>query len=60
MSKQAQYEHQLVIDRCIVALHDYGTREGATASGVMSQLKADGFTHTEIEQAIRKFSGEES
>lgn len=53
---QAQYEHSLVIDRCVAALHDLGSREGATARGVRAQLKCEGFTPAEIAEAVEKFS----
>ncbi len=52
---QREYEHSLVIDRCVAAIHDYGTREGATRSKVMASLKRDGFTTSEISQAVDKF-----
>lgn len=53
---QAQYENSLVIDRCIIALHDLGSREGATRAGVMAQLKRDGFTPKEISVAVEKMT----
>lgn len=53
---QAQYEHSLVIDRVIIALHDLGSRPGATANGVRSQLKKEGFTPAEIAEAVGKMA----
>lgn len=53
---QAQYAHSLVIDRCVIALHDFGSREGATRAKVMSQLKAEGFTANEISEAVSKIA----
>lgn len=42
------------IDRAVIALHDYGTREGATAAKVKRQMKDAGFTPEEIVQAAKK------
>ena len=53
---QAQYEHSLVIERVIIALHDLGSRSGATAKGVRSQLKEEGFTPAEIAEAVKKMT----
>ncbi len=44
------------IDRAIIALHDYGTREGATAHSVKAALRNDGFTLDEIMAAIDEMS----
>ena len=51
---QAQYEHSLVIERVITALHALGSRNGATAKGVRAQLKNEGFTPAEISEAVEK------
>lgn len=53
---QAQYEHSLVIERVIIALHDLGSRDGATAKGVRVQLKKEGFTPAEILEAVEKMA----
>lgn len=54
MSKQSEYEHKLVIDRVICAIHDYGTRYGATSSFVIKALKSDGFTVDEIRESLER------
>lgn len=36
------------IARCKIAIHDYGTRKGATSAKVTSQLLKAGFTRDEI------------
>lgn len=46
------------IDRAILALHDYGTREGATAKSVMRQMEKAGFTKAEILKATSVMSGD--
>ena len=38
-------------DRALIALHDHGTRDGATARSVMAAMKKDGFTDEEIRAA---------
>jgi hypothetical protein len=53
---QAQCEHSLVIDRVIIALHDLGSRPGATARVVRAQLKKEGFTPAEIAEAVGKMA----
>ena len=35
----------------VCALHDYGTRDGATAKSVMAAMRKDGFTDAEIAAA---------
>ena len=42
------------LQRAIIALHDYGSREGATAAWVRQKMKADGFTAKEISEAAKK------
>lgn len=42
-------------ERCIVAIHDYGTRDGMTVVKVMKLLKADGFTVSVIRDALLPF-----
>lgn len=42
------------IDRAVLALHDHGTREGATAKSVMRAMKRDGFTEAEIAAAAER------
>ena len=39
------------LERAIIALHDYGSREGATAKGVRKQMMGAGFTNKEINAA---------
>jgi hypothetical protein len=51
---QAQFEQSHVTDRCILAIHDYGTRSGVTRVKLMRQLKADGFTAFDISEAARR------
>ena len=46
------------IDRCLMALHDHGTRPGATSNTVIKALKADGFTPAEIQEAVVIMRGE--
>lgn len=45
------------IERAMIALHDYGTREGATAKKVRKQMMADGFTNKEIDAAATAMQG---
>ncbi|WP_333846932.1 hypothetical protein [Phaeobacter italicus] len=45
-------EEELQVQRCIIAIHDLGTREGATKTKVMAQLKKDGFTARQIKKAV--------
>lgn len=42
------------IDLAVMALHDYGTRDGATAKKVMKQMRAAGFNDKEIAQATER------
>lgn len=42
------------LERAITALHDYGSREGATAAWVRQKMKEDGFTAKEISEAAMK------
>ena len=44
------------IEKCIVAIHDYGTREGATRHKVMEQLKKDGFSLDVIRKALEEMT----
>ncbi len=46
------------VDRCLMALHDHGTRPGATSNKVINALKADGFTPAEIQAAVVVMRGE--
>ncbi len=46
------------LERALIALHDYGSREGATAKKVQRQMKADGFTLEEIVRAASVMQGE--
>lgn len=48
--------NKATLDRRIIALYDLGSRDGATANGVMRQLKKDGFTVEEINAAIKHFN----
>ena len=54
---QAQYEHSLAVDRCVIAIHDLGSRPGATQAGVTAALKKEGFTSKEIQEAVVKMIG---
>ncbi|GHC12748.1 hypothetical protein GCM10007291_07570 [Gemmobacter nanjingensis] len=44
-------------ERAILALHDYGTRPGATAKSVKDAMLKDGFTLEEIAYAARAMEG---
>lgn len=49
------------IDRktqALLALHDLGSREGATASKVKKAMIDEGFTLEEIAQAAKSYGGE--
>jgi uncharacterized protein len=43
------------VDRAVVAIHDMGTRSGATPKKVMAALKKAGFSYNTIVQAVKKF-----
>jgi hypothetical protein len=45
------------LEQAMIALHDYGTREGATAKSVMREMKKAGFTQAEILKATSVMSG---
>ena len=45
------------LERAIIALHDYGTREGATAKSVRRQMMDAGFTNKEITAAAQAMEG---
>lgn len=45
------------LERAIITLHDYGSREGATAEKVRRQMLNDGFTNKEISAAARAMEG---
>jgi len=47
-------EDESKVDQCIIALHDFGSREGATTAKVMKQLKDCGFTKNQIKQAVER------
>lgn len=47
------------IDRAIIAIHDHGTREGATSKSVTKALKKDGFTPEEIAKTVKRMDGGE-
>jgi len=53
---EAEYTHSLAVDRCVIALHDLGSRDGATAKGVRAALKKEGFTNREIQAAVEKMA----
>ena len=55
---KAKYSHSLVIDRVIIAIHDFASRPGATAKGVRAQLKKEGFTPAEISEAVGKMAAQ--
>lgn len=42
--------------QAILALHDFGSREGATTAKVIEQMKAAGFTEKEMAQAAHEMS----
>lgn len=44
-------------ERAVIALHDYGTRPGATAKSVRDAMLKDGFTLEEIADAARVLNG---
>lgn len=44
------------IDRAVLALHDYGTREGATGKKVFNQMLNAGFTKKEIAEASKRMT----
>ena len=46
------------IDRIKIALHDLGSRKGATAKGVMKELKKLGYSTQEINEAVKQMSGQ--
>ena len=46
------------LDRCLMALHDHGTRQGATSSKVLKALKSDGFTAATIKTAVVEMRGD--
>ena len=43
--------------KAIIALHDFGSREGATAAKVKKQMKDAGFTTQEIAEAAAQMDG---
>ena len=45
------------LERCMIAIHDHGTRDGATAQTVVESLKVDGFKESTIKDAVSKMSG---
>ena len=45
---------ELEVKRCIIALHDLGSRDGATRKGVIDQLKEEGFTTEHISEAAKR------
>lgn len=45
------------LERAIIALHDYGSREGATAKKVRRQMLDQGFTNKEISAAVTAMEG---
>ena len=57
---QREYAANLVIERCMAAIHDLGTRSGATKASVISALKREGFTAQEISEAARRMGAKES
>ncbi len=46
-------------DRIKLAIHDHGTRPGATAKKVMDALVKEGFERDEISKAIQEWIGNE-
>jgi SOS response regulatory protein OraA/RecX len=44
--------------QAIIALHDYGSREGATPAKLKRNMKNAGFTAEEIAEAARALSGD--
>jgi len=47
------------IQRAILALHDYGTRDGATPETVKAAMVKDGFTKEEMAQAAAEMLGDD-
>jgi hypothetical protein len=45
-------------DRIRLAIHDHGTRDGATSKKVMAALLSEGFERDEIVKAIREWLGQ--
>ena len=50
----------LAVELCMPAIHDLGSREGATQAGVTAALKKEGFTAREIQEAVLRMIGGES
>lgn len=47
-------------EQALIALHDYGSRAGATARKIMANMRAAGFTEAEISAAATTMHGEHS
>ncbi|MDC0657091.1 hypothetical protein N6L27_03680 [Leisingera sp. SS27] len=45
------------VERCIIALHDLGSRSNASRNKVMKALQNEGFTDDEIREAATKMLG---
>ena len=45
------------VERCITAIHDLGTRQGATHISVLAALKVEGFDRKTIMAAIKEMGG---
>ena len=56
---EREHNANLVIERVILAIHDHGSRPGATRAKVMKALKAEGFTPAEIAEAARRMGAQD-
>ena len=45
------------VERCMIAIHDLGTRRGATHISVLAALKAEGFDRKTVKAAIKEMGG---
>lgn len=45
--------------QALLALHDYGTRDGATVSSILTAMVKDGFTREEIAAASAQMLGDD-
>jgi hypothetical protein len=44
------------LDMAVIALHDHGTRDGATKASVLDGMKQDGFTREEVAAAAQEMN----
>ena len=45
------------VQRCMIAIHDLGTRSGATYKSIIAALKAEGFDPKTITAAVVEMGG---